>query len=162
MRSELIWSSLTEKSLQSNWISAVWTCLSNDFKHCFTDCWRSIAWLVMVLTHSTPQLMKTLHFFKRKKFSLRLRWLCEQNYREMMNKITTVSETQDMTSSEHQVKTVTVLLNASLSAAFFTVKLITCITTEVMIMINDRISCNIHVTSLLKRNNQNINLELFN
>ena len=33
-----------------------------------------------------------------------------------------------MTLSEHLIKTVTALLNASLSAAFFAVKLITCIT----------------------------------
>ena len=83
-----------------------------------------------VLTHSTSQLTKTLYFFKRKKFSLRLRWLCEQDHREMMNEneITAVNETQDMTSSEHLIKTVTVFLNTSLSAAFFAVKLIICMT----------------------------------
>ena len=74
--------------------------------------------------------MKTLHFFKRKKFSLRLRWFCEQDYREMINKneVTAVNETQDTTSSEHLVKTVTAFLNTSLSAAFFAVKLIACMT----------------------------------
>ena len=139
MRSELIWSSLTEKSLQSDWISAVWTCSSNNFKHCFTDCWRSIAQLVMILTHDTSQLTKTLHFFKRKKFSLWLRWLCEQDHREMMNKneITAVNETQDTTSSKHLIKTVITLLDASLSAAFFAVKLIACITASMHLLSNE-------------------------
>ena len=139
MRSELIWSSLTEKSLQLNQTSTVWTHSSNNFKHCFTDCWRSIAWLVMILTHSTPQLTKTLHFFKRKKFSLRLRWLCEQDHREMMdeNEITAVNETWNTTSSEHLVKTVTAFLDTSLSAAFFAAKLITCITASMYLLSNE-------------------------
>ena len=138
MRSELIWSSLTEKSLQSDWISAVWTCSSNNFKHCFINCWRSITWLTTVLTHDTSQLMKTLHFFKRKKFSLRLRWFCEQDHREMMNKneITAVNKTQNMTLSKYLVKTVTAFLNTSFSAAFFAVKLIACMTASIHLSSN--------------------------
>ena len=47
------------------------------------------------------------------------------------NEIITVNETQDTTLSEHLVKTVTALLNASLSAAFFAVKLIACMTASI-------------------------------
>ena len=133
MRSELIWSSLTEKSLQLNQISAVWTYLSNVFKYCFMNCQRSIAQLVMTLIYNTSQLMKTLHFFKRKKFSLRLRWLCEQDHRETMNEneIITVNKTWDTTLSEYLVKTVITFLDISLSAAFFAVKLIIYMTASI-------------------------------
>ena len=92
-----------------------------------------------VLTHDTSQLMKILHFFKRKKFSLRLRWLCEQNHREMMNKneITAVNKTQDTTLSKYLVKTVTAFLDASLSAAFFAAELIAYMTASIHLLLNE-------------------------
>ena len=54
-----------------------------------------------------------------------------------MNEITAVSETWDMTLSEHQVKTVTVLFDISLSAAFFVMKLIVYMTTSMHLLQNE-------------------------
>ena len=53
------------------------------------------------------------------------------------NKITAVNETQDTTLSEHLVKTVTAFLDASLSAAFFAVKLIAYITASMHSLLNE-------------------------
>ena len=111
--------------------------MSNIFKHCFIDYWRSIIWLVTALTHSTSWSMRALHFFKRRKPSLRLRWLCEQDHREMMDEVTAVNETWGTTSSEHQVKTVIALLDASLSAAFSAVELIVCMTASMHSLLNE-------------------------
>ena len=55
----------------------------------------------------------------------------------MMKKITAVSETWDMTLSEHLIKTVTVLLDISLSAAFFAVKLIIYMTASIYSSLNE-------------------------
>ena len=54
-----------------------------------------------------------------------------------MNEVTAVNETQDMTSSEHQVKTVITLLDASLSAASSAVELIVCMTASMHSSLNE-------------------------
>ena len=52
------------------------------------------------------------------------------------NEIITVNKTQDTISSEHLIKTVTALLDASLSAAFFAVKLIVSMTASMHLSLN--------------------------
>ena len=53
------------------------------------------------------------------------------------NEVTAVNETQDITSSKHLVKTVITFLDASLSAAFFAVKLIAYITASIHLSLNE-------------------------
>ena len=98
---------------------------------------RSIVRLATALTHGTPWSTRALHFFKRRKPSLRLRRLCEQDHREMMDEVTAVNETRGTTSSEHQVKTVIALLDASLPAASSAAELIACMTASMHPSLNE-------------------------
>ena len=113
-------------SLQPDQISVIRTHWSNIFKHCFMNCWRSIVWSVMTLSHNSSLSMRASQFFTRSKCSSELRLLYEQVHKEVIDKIIMINEMWDTTSWEYQVQTVITLLAASHSTASFVVNLLIC------------------------------------